>query len=120
MPDDTKLELNISTIEDALAKSGRPWSARENFLTRLPREERKKYLGAIPPVNAPSIEEIARSSETSGRVRTEVRPGAPAAFDWRNSGGASYITDVKNQGGCGSCVAFGTTAVVEAQVRIQR
>jgi C1A family cysteine protease len=46
--------------------------------------------------------------------------GAPAAFDWRNNGGQNYVTPIKNQGNCGSCVAFSTVAVVESMIKIQR
>jgi C1A family cysteine protease len=42
--------------------------------------------------------------------------GAPTAaageFDFRNIDGYNYISPVKFQGNCGSCVAFGTTAAV--------
>ncbi len=40
----------------------------------------------------------------------------PSRFDWRESNG---VTPVKNQGGCGSCWAFGTVGVMESQVRIR-
>jgi C1A family cysteine protease len=39
----------------------------------------------------------------------------PASFDWRTSGNVSGI---RNQGSCGSCWAFGTTAIMESALSI--
>jgi hypothetical protein len=41
--------------------------------------------------------------------------GLPVSVDWRTGG---YVTPIQDQGDCGSCVAFGTTAAVEASRRI--
>jgi C1A family cysteine protease len=46
--------------------------------------------------------------------------GAPASYDWRNVGGHSFITPIRDQGSCGSCVAFGSIATIEATYRVQR
>ena len=43
---------------------------------------------------------------------------APAAIDWRNNGG-NYVTSIKDQGQCGSCVGFCSCAVIESAVRIK-
>jgi hypothetical protein len=42
----------------------------------------------------------------------------PPSLDWRNKNGNNWITPIRNQQNCGSCVAFGTVATFEAAIRI--
>ena len=55
---------------------------------------------------------------TIARLRLAVN-ALPASWDWRNVNNQNWITPVRNQGGCGSCVAFAATAAVEAYQRIE-
>ena len=66
------------------------------------------------PLNAevertvPTIQEIAKVDPNFTNVKS-----LPSEFDWRNYNGHSYIGDVRNQGSCGSCYAFGASASAE-------
>jgi len=43
----------------------------------------------------------------------------PRRVDWRNRKGRNNVTPVRDQGGCGSCVSFGTTATLESMILIE-
>jgi hypothetical protein len=43
----------------------------------------------------------------------------PIPVDWRNRRGRNNVTPVKDQGGCGSCVSFGTTGTLESMVLVE-
>jgi len=46
------------------------------------------------------------------------RDPLPDYLDWRDVAGVDWTTSIRNQGGCGSCVAFGTMGSFEAMLRI--
>ncbi len=50
---------------------------------------------------------------TTKTLRSSQKRTYPDALDWRNYNGKSYIGDVRNQGSCGDCYAFGAAAAAE-------
>lgn len=115
-------EINLAQIRSRIEEEDLNWRAEETFLSRLPAEERRQYLGLIVTEN--ELEEFRaetrqKAEEEQAEFRAAEAFGAPTAKDWRNVGGQNYVTDVKNQGPCGSCVSFGTCATIESNIRIK-
>ena len=50
-------------------------------------------------------------------ARAPSSASLPTKFDWRNNSG-DYVTPIRDQGDCGACWAFATTAALESQVLI--
>ncbi|KAF2749223.1 cysteine proteinase [Sporormia fimetaria CBS 119925] len=78
------------------------------------RIDRSKWMRSYdtPPVPRPG------SAPYDG-VDAYKKKKLPRSVDWRDRFGVNWITTVQNQGACGSCWAFATTALIESMIRIQ-
>lgn len=61
--------------------------------------------------------EVLKARNAESALFKVVAP-PPARIDWRNHGGNTYVTPVKDQLSCGSCVAFATCATLESRILI--
>ena len=53
-----------------------------------------------------------------GTLKYSEKLNSKDKWDWRDVKGVNWLTPVSDQGNCGSCVAFASVAVLEAQVTI--
>ncbi len=87
--------------------------AMNQFGDMSPQEFKRVYLGLI---REEGIEDKPALNGTNP-FYAEKKRSIPASFDWRTQGA---VTDIKNQGQCGDCYNFATTASVEGAWQIAK
>ncbi len=102
---------DLDAIRAAIRDANAQWFPADNPVWRLPPEMRRGLAGTILPTRAnPSIRPF----------RAPSRGVLPPRIDWRDVGGASYVTGIRDQTGCASCWAFASTATFESAFLIQQ
>src|SRR5688500_8365488 len=108
--------ISIQSLKGNIEKKGLSWQADETPLTGLSDKEIKLHLGLN--VSPEDIKKTAQAIRAVAGMRLKAFDvAAPAAMDWRNNGG-NFVTSIKDQQNCGSCVSFATCATIESRIRI--
>ncbi len=103
------LAINADDINKAIRDQGAGWVAEETPISKLSPEEAKSLFGLKPG------KRLGLKPKSDRYYAEEV---LPAKIDWRNVDGHSYVSSVKNQGHCGGCYAFASTAALESRIMI--
>jgi C1A family cysteine protease len=107
----------LQNLYTSLQSTNAGWEAGVNSITELSDIEKRFLCGFIPGPGEPSLVERERIAKSQPQTRG-LAAEFPSEFDWRNVEGQNFVTSIKNQGQCGSCVAFATVATLESAARI--
>ena len=111
---DRKYIENKDFIEEINSKQNHWRATHYPELTKLTLGDRLRRAGGIPRWNSPSFPPVAKVKKETFLLANEL----PTSFDWRNVDGTNYVSEIRNQGQCGSCYAFASMAMLESRLRI--
>ena len=99
--------IDAKMLNDRITEKGLNWSARDNNISSLSMDAKKMLLG---------LSDEAPQVNLSG-----TKPAAynyPSEYNLRKVNGSDFCTGIRDQSGCGSCVAFAVTAAVESSYEV--
>ena len=116
------MQADFNSIREAIKRAGANWEVGTT--------SRSEYLNA-PPAASRNLFGLAIDPERSARMVVEQRnlemsafralPPLPPLVDWRSAvGGADYVTPVRDQAACGSCVSFATCGATKSRALIKQ
>lgn len=110
--------LRIEELRKAMSEKKVEWEASPNEISDvlIDAPESSSLFGLS--ITEDERIKLVKESEGAEPERLFAAPPPPPRIDWRNHNGQNWVTDIKHQKNCGSCVSFATCATLESRCRI--
>jgi C1A family cysteine protease len=100
-------QRSLEEVRSAIQAQGLNWVAGETSVSNLSLEDKRRLCGFRP--------EMEQASPAARPLMKAPLGAFPSVLDWRdNPSGFDWMTPVRNQASCGSCVAFAVVGAFEA------
>lgn len=108
--DDLETKEFLSKLNSEI-ESFKPTESAKKDVVRIQDSEREKDSKYVT-----DYEEVTKYIKTD--LKDMDKKALPKNWDWRNVGGIDYMTELQQQGDCGSCYVFATLLSLESRLRI--
>lgn len=114
------IRLDLQDIQAAIDQFHASWTPADTHVSTLPEEEKIRRLGYVPSGDEVELGEREQRSASNLTAVFATQPKWPPQHDLRNVGGNNFVTAIRDQGNCGSCVSFGVIAAIETRLKLVR
>lgn len=103
--------LTLKEVQSALSTKKARWSAADSGVA--------ESIGVYQKKNPFGLADSAIVSEDVLEIEDFMDgENLPTALDWRNYNGMNFLSEIRSQGQCGSCVAFAAVGALEGRIKV--